>query len=325
MIHVQATKLDRRAGRFRLTAFGLDAECDWPLAGSVPIAADGQAPAPATRIRRLAGDDFTAAWAAPSERIFEAAFDDGRTRFTVDRSRQHYHMWLEHYGRYLIATDGTWIGCEEDTGARDVQERFVLAQALPVAAVLHGYEVLHAGALCGPGGAAAFMGPSGSGKTTITGHLVLRGARFMTDDVLAVGISGGDAVAHPGPPFMAIRPQDAWMVGDEKVGRAIGASDKIHVARRVADGPVPLRVIYYLARGPGCEIAPLDDDDRRVILGQAFVPYVTTPERLRRHLEIGQLINERVEQFRLQTPAGGGLDAASLDAIEAHLRDRGVW
>ena len=212
-------------------------------------------------------------------------------------------MWLEDYGRYLIATDGAWIGCEEDAGTRDLQERFVFAQALPIAAVLHGYEVLHAGAVCGPGGAAAFLGPSGSGKTTVTGHLVLRGARFMTDDVLALGTSGGDAVAHPGPPFMAIRPQDAWIVGDEQVGRAIGASDKIHVARRVPNGPVPLRVIYYLARGPGCEIAPLDDDVRRVILGQAFVPYVTTPERLLRHLEIGQLINDRVEQFRLQTPA----------------------
>ena len=71
MIHVTAPQRERPAGRFRLTAFGLDAECDWPLTGSVPIAADAQAPAPATRISRLAGDDFTAAWTAPSERIFE--------------------------------------------------------------------------------------------------------------------------------------------------------------------------------------------------------------------------------------------------------------
>ena len=122
---------------------------------------------------------------------------------------------------------------------------------------------------------------------------------------------------------MAIRPADAWMAGDERVGRTVGASDKVHVARDVPDGPVALRALYYLARGDEFMIAPLDEEIRRVILGQAFVPYLTTPERLLRHLEVGQLINRRVPQFRLQTPSGG-LDDATLDAIEGHLRDRGV-
>jgi hypothetical protein len=320
-----AAERERQRDRFRLTAFGLDVECDWPLAGSVPVAAEDDASAPATTVvRRVAGDDFRAAWDVPGERIFEPAFADRRTRFTVDRGSEHYQVWLEDFGRYLISTDGTWIGCEEDPAARDVQERFVFAQALPVAAVLQGYEVLHAGAVCAPGGAAAFLGQSGSGKTTITARLVLRGAGFMTDDVLSLGTSGPDAVAHPGPPFMAIRPEDAWMVGAEQVGQAIGSSDKLHVARRVPDGPVPLRVLYYLARGGSCEIAPLGDEARRAILGQAFVPYLTTPERLLRHLEIGQLVNDRVEQFRLQTPRDG-LDEETLDVIEAHLRERGVW
>jgi hypothetical protein len=123
---------------------------------------------------------------------------------------------------------------------------------------------------------------------------------------------------------MAIRPADAWMVGEEQVGRAIGSSDKLHVARRVPDGPVPVRVLYYLARGDGCEIAPLGEEARRAILGQAFVPYLTTPERLLRHLQIGQLVDARVEQFRLQTPRDV-LDAETLDVIEAHLREREVW
>jgi hypothetical protein len=318
-----APERERHPERFRLTAFGLDVACDWPLTGSVPVTAQTEEPARATCVSQLAGDAFGAGWDAPGERIFEPPFADGSTRFTVDRSSEHYQVWLEGYGRYLISTDGRWIGCERDAVAREIQERFVFAQALPIAAVLRGHEVLHAGAVCGAG-AAAFLGPSGSGKTTVTGHLVLRGAGFLTDDVLALGTSGPEVIAHPGPPFMAIRPQDAWMVGDGQVGRAVGASDKIHVARRVPNRPVALRVVYYLARGAECAIDPLGEEARRAILGQAFVPYLTTPERLLRHLEIGTIVNDRVEQFRLQTPRDG-LDSATLDVIEAHVRERGVW
>jgi hypothetical protein len=314
----------RRPDRFRLAAYGLTVECDRPLTGATPVQSGARLPDhPATEITMLSRDVFSAAWETAAERVFEPESSEGQPRFTFDRASRHYQLWLEGFGRYLVATDGSWIGCEQDGAPRDVQERFLFAQALPVAAVLHGREVLHAGAVCGRAGAAAFLGHSGSGKTTVTGHLVLRGARFLTDDVLALGTEGGDAVAYPGPPFMAIRPQDAWMVGDEQVGRAVGASDKIHVARRVPGGPVPLRVIYYLARGPDCRITPLDDAVRRVILGQAFVPYLATPQRLLRHLEIGQLVNERVAQFRLQT-AQGGLDDTTLGLIDAHLRERGV-
>jgi hypothetical protein len=309
------------ATRFALRAYGLTVASDWPLTGAVP-AGDGSA-APSTQVDLVDADTFAAAWKAEAERIFEPGFPDGRTRFTVDRSADQYQLWLEDYGRYLIASDGTWVGCERGSAPLEVQERFVFAQALPVAAVLHGHEVIHAGTVCGPAGAAAFLGVSGSGKTTVTAHLALRGAGFMTDDVLALEPRDADILAHPGPPFMAIRPEDAWMAGDDQVGRPVGASDKIHVERRVPDEPVPLRVLYYLARGDECVIAPLDDDVRRVILGQAFVPYLATPERLLRHLELGQLINDRVEQFRLQTP-NGGLDDAALDVIEAHLRAQGV-
>jgi hypothetical protein len=309
------------AAPFALRAYGLDVESDWPLTGAVPQ--PHGLPRAATRVCRLSGDDFAAHWDRSAQRVFEPEFPDGRIRFTVDRSPDHYQLWLEDFGRYLIAGDGAWIGCEDGSAAPDVQERFVFAQALPIVAVLHGREVLHAGTVCGPAGAAAFLGVSGSGKTTLTAHLVLRGARFMTDDVLALEARDGDILAHPGPPFMAIRPQDAWMAGDAQVGRTVGSSDKLHVARDVPEQAVPLRALYYLARGGDVAITPLDDDVRRIILGQAFVPYLATPDRLLRHLELGQLVDQRVEQFRLQTPTGG-LDDPTLEVLQAHLRDRGV-
>ena len=71
----------------------------------------------------------------------------------------------------------------------------MLAQVLPLAAVLRGTHVLHASAVALAGRAVAFMGRSGVGKTTLAGRIVAHGARLMTDDVLAVD----DFQARSGP------------------------------------------------------------------------------------------------------------------------------
>lgn len=310
-----------------LAAFGLRIRSDLPLAGSRPARRGSPATPtmPTTTIARLAPEGLAAAWSGPGERIFEPEFPDGRVRFTVDRGDRHYRLWLEDFGRYLVSLDGTWIGCESAGVARDVQERFIFAQALPIAAVLHGYEVLHASAVHGPAGAAAFLGPPGSGKSAVATRLVVRGAGFLTDDVLALDLRHTPPLAHPGPPFMALRASEAGMVGDapDRLGPQIGSSDKLHVARATPPGPLPLRSVYHLARGADRVIVPLDDRSRHLTLGHAFVPYVSTPTRLAGHLQAAAAMSRHVDQFRLQTPAAG-LDQHALGMIEEHLRARGT-
>jgi ABC-type multidrug transport system ATPase subunit len=53
----------------------------------------------------------------------------------------------------------------------------VLAQVLPLAAVLRGIDVLHASAVALAAGPIAFLGGSGAGKTTLASRIVARGAR----------------------------------------------------------------------------------------------------------------------------------------------------
>jgi hypothetical protein len=48
-----------------------------------------------------------------------------------------------------------------------------------------------------------------------------------------------------------------------------------------------------------------------------------TPERLRLHLEIAQILGSDVAQFRLQTPRTGLTDAM-LETLEAHMREVGI-
>ncbi len=265
------------------------------------------------------------AWRMRSERIFEPQLAGESVPFTVDRTSDHYRFWLEGFGRYTVAVDGTVIGCELGGAEPEQHERFVFAQALPIAAVLQGFEVLHASAVCAPNGAAAFVGVSGTGKTSLASRLVARGADFLTDDVLAVQAASEGVLAHPGPAFMAIREHDAEMLAEVggRLGRAVGSTDKVHVSPPTQGAMTPLRVIYHIALGESFQISPLERSDFNRILALAFVPYLMTPERLMRHLEITQLVSASVAQFKLQTPRAGLLEPM-VQKLEAHLREVGV-
>jgi hypothetical protein len=268
------------------------------------------------------------AWSEDAERLLEyrrPGRPDPAVSFTADRSREQYRFWAEDFGRYLVSVDGGTVACERGAVGREQHERFVLAHALPVAAILRGYEVLHVSAVSGAGGAAAFAGASGTGKTRLASRLVARGADFLTDDVLAVESAGDDVVAHPGPAFMAIRPDDAAMLAEVggRLGSAVGSSDKAHVSPPTRGQASRLRALFHLHWGDTFEISPLERGDLNRVLALSFVPYLTTPERLMRHLAIAQMVSAGVAQFRLQTPRSELADQM-LATLEAEMRDAGV-
>jgi len=320
----------------RLSAFGLSVDCEWPLPGSRP--ADGAAAPPATAVRVLAGDAFARRWDGGAERIFEPTYPDGQTRFTVDRAEHDYRLWFTGFGRYLVARDGSTIGCEPADpadpadpapagaghGLHDRHERFLFAQALPLASVLRGFQPLHASAVCGGSGVAAFLGGSGAGKTSLASRLVLRGAGFVTDDVLALEPGHDAPLAHPGPPFMAVPNGDRALLGaGSRLGAAVGTSDKLHASPPPPGRPLPLRVVFHLERGGELELTPLIAGDAERLLATAFAPYLMTSDRLLRHLQIAEQISSTVAQFRLQVPRTGEFDAV-LEAVEARLREAAV-
>lgn len=313
-----------QARSHRGAAFGLAIEADWPLTGTTSAEAQASsAPPKVTRVRRLPSSDFDAAAAHSAERILEhrdGERENGAVTFTVDRAPDHYRFWLQGFGRYLVAADGGRIACELGAAELAQHERFVLAHALPFAAVLQGYEVLHASAIASDGGAVAFAGPSGTGKTRMAGRLVSRGAGFLTDDVLAVEAAEGHIRAHPGPAFISIRHDDAEMLAEAggRLGSDAGATDKVHVSPPRRGEVSRLRAVYHLRWGDTFAIDPLPRADFNRILALSFVPYLATPERLARHLAIAQLVSADVAQFRLQTP-GPWLSDEMLGQLEAHV------
>jgi hypothetical protein len=324
---------DATTGWHRLTAFGLTIDSEWPLSGSRPAPAPATAtpntlsPNTVTRVTRVTPAAIDEAWSADAERLLEYREPGprGQISFTADRSHEHYRFWARDHGRYLVAADGGAIACERGGAGRALQERFVLAHALPVAAILRGYETLHVSAIAGDSGVAAFAGASGAGKTRLASRLVARGAAFLTDDVLAVQAVGEEVLCHPGPAVMAIRHDDAAMLAEigGRLGAAAGDTDKAQVAPPRRGEVSPLRAIYHLQWDDAFSISPLDGGERQRVLSLSFVPYLTTPERLLRHLTIAQLVGAGVAQFRLRTPRAEPGDEM-LAAVETHMRDAGV-
>jgi hypothetical protein len=272
---------------FRLDAFGLAIESDWPLTGSRPRPASARgAPAElgerlSTRVARLSSNEFDAQWAKSSEPVFERMHPGGRTRVLIEKTGSHYLLSFDVYGRFIVSIDGREVACEA-AGQLVPQERVLFAQVLPLAAVLNGFEVLHGSAVVAAGGVAAFVGASGTGKTTLASRLVLRGAELVTDDVVTLERTADGPIAHPGPPMMAVVPDDeAPPDAGPLPGRALGRTDKLHVSVPTARRALPLRALYYLEPSGTFALSVFAAPDLRQLLGAAFVPYLMTPERLR--------------------------------------------
>jgi hypothetical protein len=257
------------------------------------------------------------------ELVQRATFADGSPWFEVRVNDAGYLFCIRNYGRYLVSPDGHDITC---LGASSVEQRdrFVASHGLPAAAVLQGYEVLHASAVARAGAAIAFVGLSGLGKTTIACELVVRGADLVADDALVLEPCDGRPLAHAGLPFMAVRQEDLAVrsSGRERLGTSLGVSDKAHVSPPRSHEALPLQVMYHLVNSDRVKIESLQSGGQR-LLGAAFLPFIASPDRLRTSLLTAELLHSNVKQFTISSPRGR-VDERFIDLVDQHLRAEGL-
>jgi hypothetical protein len=202
-------------------------------------------------------------------------------------------------------------------------QRFLVGRILPWASVLRGLEVFHASAVTIGGRAIGFVGPTGAGKTSLAIQLVARGARFLTDDVLALDRHAGELRGHPGASIASVRPAEKEAIPRATwrgLGSVLGHSEKTYLALPREDGPVPLAALYFLEPPSGQPIEPLEAPDPRLLLSSTFVFGVQSPARLLNQLDVCAALVREVPMFSLEiSPDTGSQRLAEM--VENHARE----
>jgi hypothetical protein len=226
------------------------------------------------------------------ERRCEQVGASGQLVMHIDRTPERSHVIAAPgYGTFLVAADGREVLVAPARTAAWRWQRYLVGQALPLAALLQGLEILHASALVVDGRALAIAGAPGSGKTTLATALHQAGAGLLCDDVLALEPAGASVLAHPGPPLVNLRAGGASVLRRPLRGcREVGCDgESTRLEMDATAEAAPLTALYILDRSD--RHAKLSLERRRrgagaLLLASSFNFIITDAERLERQLDV---------------------------------------
>ena len=221
---------------------------------------------------------------------------DGRVavRFQGDEDAG-YLLASEGYGRFHVDAGARLVRCAPVQRPSGRWQRFLVGQVLPFVAVLRGFEVFHASMVELDGRGVALVAASGVGKSTLAAALVARGARLVTDDVVAVAAAeSGPLAGEPGLGLASIRRDAVQRLGPDVVARlgppVAGDDEAVRIVVDVVDRAVPISSVFFVFRRPVDDPAPLIEPlptvDPRLLLGASYNFVIRTPDRLTRQLDV---------------------------------------
>ena len=289
-------------------ALGVVVESEQTLPGLQAV--DDPHPARLTTWRECGAEEIDGAWPLAEGRVLhERRHPDGRLFLRVDsRDGIGYRVWAPYYGRHLVSPDGVSVESALPRVPFARWQRLFFSEILPLAACLQGLHLVRSSAVAINGRVVAFLGPYDSGKTALTAHLVALGAEFVTDDALAIELTPGGVVAHPGPARLTIERAEFERVPSTqraRVGECVGRSDKLMLEPAPIAAPLPLGRIYLLRPDSAveqvatshAEPAPLG-----LLLGATVVDYLRAPRVLQRQLEVCNALAETVPVYDVDLP-----------------------
>jgi hypothetical protein len=240
-----------------------------------------------------------------------------------------YLVRANGFGAYLISRDGRRILLAPGPVESWRWQRLLTAQALPAAALAQGLELFHASAVQLDGRVVAFAGASGAGKTTVAARLLLAGATFVADDVLALELERDVVIAHPGPALMNLRRSSPPVVADHEraqLGVELGLDQggaRVLVRRKAQARP--LHALYLLARREGgtgsVRLRRLSPPSPARLLAAGFGSAIRTPDRLVRRLDLCAHLAGHIPVFEVEAPAEAPPDALAEMVLE-HVRGK---
>lgn len=267
---------------------------------------------------------FDRAWTPRNAvRAGKVSWDDGGLCLTIDADPDlGYRVWTDGVGRYRVSSNGRRLTCAPGDLTMWEWQRFLLAQLLPLAAALRGYEVLHASAVQIGNRGVALVGNTGAGKTSLAINLVLQGAGFLADDVLVLERSNRGVRAHAGAPIAGIRHAEVDRLSQDarqSLGEEVGRNEK-EVLYKLSRGAaaVPLGALYFIDRGSTTSSLAFEPvTDPRLLMSSTFNFVHRPPDRLAELLDICARIDATASVLRVVVPPE--MDATGLaTAIRRH-------
>lgn len=306
-------------------AFGLRLAADFAAPGLLsPSPAVGRPEPPAAKLLLTAPTVLSELWPAEeASALYHHRAPDGRVGMRMDTHPEAgCHIEWAGLGSYLVRPGGQTVLAAPSCAPEWRWQCYLVGQALPMAALLQGYEVLHASAVELGGGAVGFVGNSRTGKSSLAVNLALRGAPFLTDDVLAIDVApdGATVRAHPGAGLTSVRFAEAERITVPRLatlGEVLGSDDEAYrLAVPTAAGPRPLRALYFLDRSaaaPRLTLEVVREPSPGLVLASTFNFAVRTAERMRTQLETHALLARSVRIVRATIPA----EATAGDVADA--------
>ena len=262
---------------------------------------------PSTRVR-LDPRELSRRWSVAAHaagRVRELR-DGDAVLLTVDFAPPAgYLLHAPGFARILIALDGTEVICDPEDGSSE-WTALLTAQALPLAATLRGFEVLHASGVVLRGRAALFTGPPGAGKSSLAAALLRHGATLLSDDTVALEQCGPELLAHPGAALLQLRSAEHDRLSTRErtaLGPATSFLGKQRYSPSLNASPAPFGELFLLERSAdGPLVERIDAVDPFALLASTFNLSVRTPERLVRHLDLAVALaaTERIYRLRVQ-------------------------
>jgi hypothetical protein len=172
---------------------------------------------------------------------------------------------ISHVARFLFC-DGREITVDPMPGIDlSLLQSAVLGPALCLLLEQRGLLVLHASCVNIDGCAVAFMGGAGWGKSTLATAFHCQGYDVLTDDVMPIQITDGQAIVLPSYPQFKVSPEALISLGQGIEGLSPVYTDSQKLSYQFTEGfqasPLRLKKIYVLNKGIRHKIASINPQE----------------------------------------------------------------
>lgn len=241
------------------------------------------------------------------------------------------HLEWRGLFEFLVSADGSTVRYRRLARATDASlGTYLLGHVVSFSLVARGSEPLHGTAVAIGGDVVVFVGECGEGKSTLGAAMLARGARIVSDDLIAVRRRGRDFFVAPGPARLKLYRRVARaLVGARRESRMHPDTAKLVLPLRQAERtqrPARLRAIYVID-GPrrrsarAISIAQLSPGTAVVELVRAsFNLVIDSPDREQRRFAIASELARAVPVKRLTYPRSLAALPRVCHAIERDLR-----